>query len=294
MIIERRNFIDWEPLVITLWPSGANRLDAAALEQRVSQWLSDRAAKPVCQTGCRLKYLDVRPGWKVPSMDLAMQWVCEECLQNLLKVLEDEFPTIEKAEIGGHPSPKRPRERYVLHIEARKVTFEDGRIIFVQPFDIENYPVSIGQFEEFASKTGYVTVAEKLGNRDTYRQNVFLHGLDKLDREDCEAFFISYDDAIAYCDWAKCRLPSEAEILAAALADDEVRTGDPSDEARFAALERIIRAQGTTISATLEGTKVVIRSKPWLFKKQNWIAMLDKHRRLVSHDKPVGQFYTVH
>jgi formylglycine-generating enzyme len=119
----------------------------------------------------------------------------------------------------------------------------------VEPFAIEQHPVTNAQFSEFVSDTGYVTVAERpldsvlfpnlpaddlepgalmfsptagpvdLSDwRQWWRwsvgadwQHPFGPGSSIGDKADHPVVQVSYDDAEAYASWAGRRLPSEAE-----------------------------------------------------------------------------------
>ncbi|NQY67193.1 MAG: SUMF1/EgtB/PvdO family nonheme iron enzyme [Flavobacteriales bacterium] len=86
----------------------------------------------------------------------------------------------------------------------------------------ELVPVSNAQFEEFVNETNYKTDAEKYGwsivQQDVYKF-ITVDGANwktpdgKLtpSSKDLPVTQVSYNDAIAYCKWAKVRLPSYDE-----------------------------------------------------------------------------------
>jgi len=115
---------------------------------------------------------------------------------------------------------------------------ETARQVVVGPFRIDPYAVSNVRFGEFADATGYVTAAERYGwsfvfggllpddflptrgvaaapwwrqvEGADWRHPEGPHS-DVGERVDHPVVHLTFDDALAYCEWAGARLPTEAE-----------------------------------------------------------------------------------
>ncbi|MCB9510328.1 MAG: formylglycine-generating enzyme family protein [Deferribacteres bacterium] len=103
----------------------------------------------------------------------------------------------------------------------------DERPVFtveITAFFIDKHPVTVAQFREFVEATGFVTEAEKFGNAGVLNPDTHTWELrdgatwhhprgPKLPAapDDHPVTQVSWRDAVAYCEWAGKRLPTEAE-----------------------------------------------------------------------------------
>ncbi len=76
------------------------------------------------------------------------------------------------------------------------------REIFLDAFQIDRYEVTNSQYGQFAAATGH----RKAGPPSRYAKNV-----SKMRGPNQPAIYVSWDDAVAYCQWKGRRLPTEAE-----------------------------------------------------------------------------------
>jgi len=96
--------------------------------------------------------------------------------------------------------------------------------VTIKSFYIDKSPVTVDQFREFISKTGYKTEAEKFGDSGVYNMNTqnweLLSGAkwskpfgpSGPDAEkDHPVTHVSWNDAVAFAKWAGKRLPTESE-----------------------------------------------------------------------------------
>ena len=88
--------------------------------------------------------------------------------------------------------------------------FEDEtpqREVTLSAFYIDETEVTLAQFKSFVAETGYRTTSEAKGDPIQYTWRSF----DAPDRQDHPVRWMSWHDALAYCQWAGKRLPTEAE-----------------------------------------------------------------------------------
>jgi hypothetical protein len=137
-------------------------------------------------------------------------------------------------------------------------------------------------------ETGYKTTAEVLDDRSSFRDNSGLLGFSKQDRLLQPATHLSYLDAQAYCDWAKVRLPTEAEFMAASLLDATVYSNyDASVQhtVQTALREgRLPSIAGSNFTQTFEGAFVVTRSGPKYVLIIGWQREIRRNRILRARD----------
>lgn len=95
----------------------------------------------------------------------------------------------------------------------------------VAAFEIDKFEVTNADFSVFAESTGYQTFAET-GGYSSWR--------DEWSEDNHPVVRVTWDDALAYCEWLGKRLPTEAEWEKAARGDDAraYPWGDAWDPAR--------------------------------------------------------------
>jgi formylglycine-generating enzyme required for sulfatase activity len=98
----------------------------------------------------------------------------------------------------------------VLELEVETNGALDDPITFVQGFWMGRTEVTVGQFRRFVEATGYVTNAEQVGNRFTWRDPDFPQ------TDEHPVVYVSAEDARRYTAWAGVDLPTETEWLHAA------------------------------------------------------------------------------
>ena len=112
-----------------------------------------------------------------------------------------------------------------------KIVEKEGMVLLkgkeeLKDFWVDKYPVTVAQFAEFAKTTEYKTQAEEFGDAGYFDFKTGEWTLKKgatwqfpLGKDTAAAPLnhpvtqVSWNDAVAYCKWAKKRLPSSQEFL---------------------------------------------------------------------------------
>ncbi|HEV8071981.1 MAG TPA: SUMF1/EgtB/PvdO family nonheme iron enzyme [Planctomycetaceae bacterium] len=291
MIVEKADTIDYEPLAFELTPTSGTALSRAEVEAFLEGWLNRRDDQPVCDFGCPYKYLGVSEGIR-GRVEVAIEWLCDPCMEVLFPALEARFGNIERIYVGYEPQAfvQPPPPPATIAFPARTVTYEDGRREEVASFTIANSDVTVAEMEKFCAATGYVTSAERRSQGDdTFRDNAYLRVQEEGQRDIYPAWFLSYDDAAAYCAWAGYRLPTEGEFFVAALIDDEEHDARPEAQVvrQLCANGGIMSLSGSVITDTRVDDLIVVRNGPRVVKDRFWNRG-NPPRRLVSKAEPVG------
>jgi iron(II)-dependent oxidoreductase len=90
-----------------------------------------------------------------------------------------------------------------------------GKMVSVDTFLIDKYPVTNAQYYEFVINTGYIP-----GDTTNYLRH-WRSGIYRQGQDNFPVVYVSYEDVMAYTKWAQKRLPSEAEWQLAAQGTDK-------------------------------------------------------------------------
>jgi hypothetical protein len=294
MVIEKLDPIDFEPLVVQLTARKETNLVASEVERYLNEWLSNREENPICQNGCRRKFLNVRQ-MDNETIQVLIQWLCDQCMDVLFANLADRFPNIEKIRLGSPAIASKESGSKVgsIFFNGRSVTFEDGRTEVVENFEINCEPICVAQIRQFCAETKYLTSAQRLGHLHTYEKNPFVSALSANDCKGAPARFLSYVDAAEYCSWAKVRLPTEGEYFVAATVDDIVHEATAEQVRDLFLSAKIVRFNGLVITSTRIDDLIVCRAGPNVVKRPGWESRIRDNRYLLDKNKPSGQIFTV-
>jgi hypothetical protein len=204
MKIVEEDLVDWQPLLMR-FDSMVTIADhrRAALCAFLEDWFRTNAEAE--RSDCEIRF------WNVDADHLtaSCEHLTRAALRRLTKAIDRRFPEIDTVRIGvafdGVPSG----------LEFKWIAFNapvvemDGVAHKVNPFAISAFQISMGQFTEFMSESGYIPDcdnAEYSGYLESHMQ------LNWGKNPKTPVFGVTFNDAMAFCDWANVRLPSEIEL----------------------------------------------------------------------------------
>ena len=163
------------------------------VEAIVEQLINDREVAGICN--CGRKHLDVAVGVNQRRVQIAIQWMCDTCLSQLIERLEAALPEATQIELGVAWEDLQRDIGRTLLIPSKAVELEDGSIEQVAAFLIGKYPITVGEMTSFCEATGYTTRAEIDGSQRTFRTYPSLVRLPKRAWDTSVVWYVSYLDA---------------------------------------------------------------------------------------------------
>jgi hypothetical protein len=217
MRIVEEDMVDWEPLrmrFVFTEPVVAGRREALVafiddwFGAKAKQWLAAR------EVGAPPEPLGEYCGANIAD-DVAVEAFADlipiEWLQELTEAVELDFADVDHLRLGVSLTGPTDRSDFEwVHIPRGEIILH-GNAVPIADVDISLHHVSLGQFEEFMRETGYRPV------QDQIERDGALVGWLRINfgpSPKIPVIGVTYGDAVAFCDWASLRLPSEAELYA--------------------------------------------------------------------------------
>ena len=213
--------VDWQPLIIRF--VNERKLSASKANQIarfVRDWM-DNAAEDDPDLWAMAKEWDCTVS---ENRDVIARCEClpESEIQRLSVELHDSYPTLKEMRLGyplSNPTTVQEIDWYQVpngSVQIGKTTYD------VPAFKISFTPVTVGQFQAFLDATNYTPVPDKIEDMPGYLIDHFKINFGHSPKH--VLFGVTHDDAIAFCGWAKLRLPTDAELkhfFHSACADDK-------------------------------------------------------------------------
>lgn len=271
MDLIRLEITDWEPCVLT-FVFQPNKFPSSEVQEFAEAWLKRDQNRSAC--GCKYRYADINSNVAEAALVVRTEWVCGKCVQAFADAVQMQFPSLKRVELGLNAEKKGHGRQTFVYVTAKNVEFEDGKRVPTAPFLISRQPVTIDEFEKFVRSTGYVTLAERKGEHDTFRSHCGLSGLKGMSRVGMPVQFVTYGDAQAFCDFSGYRLPSEEEWLAAAVLGQNEIELTPWEELQRRPIplppDALDIKNWEITSKKMANGSVVTRRGPLHFLKKGW------------------------
>ena len=276
------DIVDWEPCTLRFVFS-EKPSDTEEIQRFFEGWLKQSSRG----TGCACRYRYVEFLTEANIVVLKAEWLCRLCARALADATKQQYHQLIRVELGIRGSRELPVEAQFIQIPAKTIEYEDGRKLPVNSFKIGRRPVTVGDFRRFVDETGYRTLAEQQDCAETFENHFGLSGLPSHVRNEVPVQFVTFLDAEEFARYTSCRLPTEAEWLAAAIRDTKEISISPGEELRLRTKPLPPDAMEVTcwdITASRSEGLIVARRGPHLFLKTGWREKLamDFHRWLID------------
>jgi hypothetical protein len=287
--LRRLDTVDWEPAILHFHFSRKSADHAAGVQDYFIRWFQGNKADRSC--ACSLVFLKV---WMLDlnTVDALCEWLCESCIDAFTDGLSRVLPELNLIELGisGETGPATATDT-IVDVPAQEVELEDGRRILVNAFQVSRYPISVSKYQAFVESTGYRTIAERNNESVLFNRNARIQGVGGAASQNAPAVYLSLCDCLAYCRWARCRLPTEAEWIAASVADTRIYSHAAYMNEDFPLREdtRFLKLSSTEWTSTFDtGGKTIVRSGPRWARTNDWRERVRRHRAALD-----PEFYDV-
>jgi hypothetical protein len=199
--------VDWEPLHMRFRLQGTPTPErCTSLAEFLLGWMRQREQANAEKWRFCEYSTAIRPTGTVEAFCNLMP---ADEVQLLADAVANQFPFVAELRLGERETGSDSLHKFDwITIPADQVVI-DGTVYDVDAFTISLSAVTVGQFSEFLDATGHVPVP------DTMEYPGFTISHFKLNfgqSPKIPLFGVTFDDAIAFCEWAGLRLPTDPEM----------------------------------------------------------------------------------
>ncbi|REK19050.1 MAG: hypothetical protein DWQ37_02500 [Planctomycetota bacterium] len=201
--------VDWEPLEMRFLVKGTPTTKRSqAVADFVVEWMRTRErADPQKWHFCEYQAAVLSSG----TIEAFCELMPADEIESLAGAVADAFPFVSELRLGRALTSSGSMARIDWFDVPAGTVVVDGESFHVAAFSISLTAVTAGQFCQFLDATGYTPVP------DTIEYLGYTIGHFKLNfgqSPKIPLFGVTYDDAVAFCEWAGFRLPADAELRA--------------------------------------------------------------------------------
>jgi hypothetical protein len=219
MKIIEEDLVDWEPLVMRFDSSRSIAADRKAdLCAFLEDWFRTNATAK--RSDCDIRSWNV----DVNGLSASCEHLTRVALRRLTKAIDRRFPEIDVVRLGVALGGLPSGIDFNWVALAEQSIDMDGVSHRIHPLAISKFHVSLGQFTEFMSESGYVPDCDKVEYSGYLESHMTLNW---GKNPKTPVFGVTFNDAQAFCNWANVRLPSEIELHL--FFAQEVTSGGQSD-----------------------------------------------------------------
>lgn len=201
--------VDWEPLIIRfIADSEMSRSEPQDIARFLQHWM-DRAAE-----GDPDLWRSAKEWGAGIDDDGAVSVCCEffphQEIERLAEELAAKYPQISEMRLGMPlEGPAFINDMKWFSVDAGEVTVE-SQTLKLDAFEISWLPITLGQFEEFINATGYRPIPDNLEDQEGFLLDHFKLNFGPSPKH--PLYGVTHDDAMAFCEWSKLRLPTDHEL----------------------------------------------------------------------------------
>lgn len=208
MKVIHEDSIDWEPLHIRFRLKGTPLRDRCdSLASFVLDWMRQREAEsPEKWHFCEYS-ANVLPSGTV---EVFCELMPSDEVEHLANAVAANFDFVGEMRLGEPETGSQSLKRIDwFEVPGRQVII-DGAEHVVEDFTISFTAVTVGQFCEFLEATGWQPMPDQILDDPGYTISHFKLNYGQSPK--IPLFGLTYDDAVAFCQWSGYRLPADPEL----------------------------------------------------------------------------------